>query len=95
MWILTPSNSLIQCYSIVLSLILVVFFIAVKYFNDQSSTEFLSNMLKLAGLAAVAMVIIGVFLLPASGRFADFLRWHAVTSTLLIITVVVAGLIVG
>jgi hypothetical protein len=91
----SSSNPAIQYYSVILSLALLVFFIAATFLDDQEPAEFWHSMLKVIGAAVVVLVILGLFLLPASGKFAEFLLWHAVTATLLIITVIVAGLIVG
>jgi len=89
----SPANPIIQYYSVTLTLCMIVFFLYIALWNAGDSSEFLKDLFKLLFLVFWLLVIVGLFLLPASGKFADFLLWHAVTSTLVIASFIAVGMI--
>lgn len=92
-WV-TPSNLGMQVYSLILTTMLVIILVEGVFFQSISPQEHGEKMMKLVITALGALLIVGFFLLPASGKLADFLLLHAVGTTVMLIGVLLIGLIV-
>jgi hypothetical protein len=88
-----PSNELIQGYSIVLSLLVIDFLVLLFMGGNGTSVSFAGALWKSMFIVGLVSAICVLFLIPARGRVAEFLLWHAISLSLLIITLLVALLL--